>query len=206
MKRHIVPFVLAAIALVATRPALAQDAETLFISAFAVNMGSAGPGGAASVDITVDRWSTAEEREQLITVMLEKGPDALLKALRKQGVKGRFRIPGLKGPDPHHLRLGLDLRYAWQVPLPEGGRRIVVIADRYIGFQEARTQPRTMDYPFTLIEMRVGPDGKGEGKMSVATKISFDKKERRVELENYSSEPVRLNALQVKAKATGGKQ
>ena len=85
--------------------------------------------------------------------------------------------------------------------LPEGGRRIVVITDRYIGFQEARAQPRTMDYPFTLIEMRVNKDGEGEGKMSVATKIAFDKKEKQVELENYSSEPVRLNALNVKAKS-----
>jgi hypothetical protein len=36
--------------------------------------------------------------------------------------------------------------------------------------------------------------------MAVATKITFDKKEKRVELENYSSEPVRLNALEVKVK------
>ena len=35
----------------------------------------------------------------------------------------------------------------------------------------------------------------GEGKMAYATKISFDKKKNTVELENYSSEPVRLQTV-----------
>jgi hypothetical protein len=36
--------------------------------------------------------------------------------------------------------------------------------------------------------------------MAVATKISFDKKQNEIELENYSSEPVRLNNVKVKVK------
>jgi hypothetical protein len=99
------------------------------------------------------------------------------------------------------LRLGHDLHYAWQTPLPDGGRRIVIATDRYIGFREAANQPRTTDYPFTLIEIRVNKEGKGEGKMAVATKISFDKKKKQIELENYSTEPVRLNNLQMKIKS-----
>jgi hypothetical protein len=47
----------------------------------------------------------------------------------------------------------------------------------------------------------VNKEGKGEGKMAVATKISFDKKKKQIELENYSSEPVRLNNLQMKIKS-----
>jgi hypothetical protein len=37
--------------------------------------------------------------------------------------------------------------------------------------------------------------------MAVATKISFDKKKNTIELENYSSEPVRLNEVKVKVKS-----
>jgi hypothetical protein len=103
-------------------------------------------------------------------------------------------------PDPHHLALGIDLHYAWQTPLPDGGRRIVLATDRYIDFREARNQPRSIDYPFTLIEIRTNKDGEGEGKMSVATKITFDKKKNVIELENYASEPVRLNNVKVKVK------
>jgi len=177
------------------------QAEKLDITAFAVNMSTIATGANAVVDITVNRWSTAEERERLINTMLEKGSDALLKELQKAPAKGRFRIPGMRPPDPHHLGLGLDLRYAWQAPLPDGGRRIVLAMDRYIGFEEARSQPRTIDYPFTLMEIRVDKSGRGEGKMAVATKISFDKKNKQIELENYGSEPVRLNNVQVKVKS-----
>ena len=174
--------------------------EKLEITAFAVNMSNIGPGSSAVVEIDIDRWSTAAEREHLITTMVEKKENELLKALQKMPSHGRFSIPGLVGPDPHQLRLGNPLRYAWQTAQPDGGRRIVIATDRYIGFAEARNQPRTIDYPFTLFEIRVNKAGEGEGKMAVATKISFDKKKNAIELENYSSEPVRLNNVKVKVK------
>jgi hypothetical protein len=174
--------------------------EKLEITAFAVNMSNIGPGSSAVVNIDIDRWSTPAERELLITTMVEKKENELLKALQKMKSCGRFSIPGLVGPDPHQLRLGNPLRYAWQTPSPEGGRRIVIATDRYIGFAEARNQPRTIDYPFTLFEIRVDKNGEGQGKMAVATKISFDKKKNAIELENYSSEPVRLNEVKVKVK------
>jgi hypothetical protein len=169
------------------------NAEKLYITAFAVNMSNIAPGANASVDIRINSWSTDEERATLITTMLEKGSDALLRELQKQPSRGRFSIPGIMGRDPLQLRLGHDLRYTRQVPLPDGGRRIVIATDRYISFAEARNQPRSFDYRFTLTEIHVDKDGKGEGKMAVATKINFDKKKNQIELENYASEPVRLN-------------
>lgn len=189
------------VALAATTPAAhAQNAEKLQISAFAVSMGTTATGSTAVVDMHITNWSTAAERSRLIDTMVEKGPDAALRQLQKLAVKGRFRLPSLTGPDPAQLRLGHDLRYAFQTPLEDGGRRIVVITDRYIGFREASNQPRTVDYPFTLIEIRVNAKGEGTGKMSVATKITFDRKDQRIELENWSSEPVRLNQVKVSAK------
>ena len=202
MKQSTLWFVVCALALFgAATPAPAQELGKLEITAFAVNMSNIGPGSATTVDLTVDRWSTAAERTDILTTMVEmKNQDALLKALQKSTVKGRFRIPGLVGPDPHQLRLGHDIRYAWQSPLPDGGTRIVLGMDRYIGFQEARSQPRTMDYPFTLIEIRVNKAGEGEGKMAIATMIDYDKDKKQLILENYSSEPVRLSKVTAKAK------
>jgi hypothetical protein len=66
-----------------------------------------------------------------------------------------------------------------------------------MSFFELRDQPRTVDYPFTLIEIHLNRDGEGEGRMAYATKISFDKKKNAVELENYSSEPVRLTTVKM---------
>jgi len=64
--------------------------------------------------------------------------------------------------------------------------------DRRIGFWEAANQPRSIDYPFTVIEMRLNRDGEGEGKMSIATKITLDKDKKMLELENYGTQPVLL--------------
>lgn len=174
--------------------------DKLEITAFAVNMNNIA-GASAVVDITVTSWSSAEERTRLISTVLEKGNDALLRELQNAPAKGRIRIPAAKPPDPHHLALGLDLRYAWQTPLPDGGTRIVLGTDRYIGFEEARRQPRTIDYPFSLIEIHVDKNGKGQGKFAVATKIEFDKKNNQIQLENYGIEPVRLTTVTVKKKS-----
>lgn len=177
-----------------------SNGDKLEISAFAVNMSNIGTGATATVAITIDSWSTEKEREHLVTTMLTKGQAALLRELQKARVHGRFRIPGLSGPDPLQLRLGHDIHYAWQTPLPEGGRRIVLATDRHIGFREARNQPRTIDYPFTVMEIHVDKDGNGQGKAAVATKITFNKSTNTIELENYASEPVRLNEVKVTVK------
>ena len=89
-------------------------------------------------------------------------------------LKGRIRLPNWQGPDPNNYRLGWDLRYTWHEPLPEGGERIMIATDRYMSFWELRNQPRTVDYPFTFLEIRFPKEGKGEGRMALANQIRFD--------------------------------
>ena len=170
----------------------------LRLSAFAINMSTAQRGrNTAVMDIRITRWSTPEERERLISVAVEKGQNALLSALQKMPDHGKISIPGWTGPDPHNARLGWVLHYAFATPGEDGGLRIGIATDRYIGGWEAREQPRTIDYPFSLIEIRLDNEGKGVGKMAVATKIEFDKKKNQMVLENYASEPVRLNEVKI---------
>lgn len=184
-------------------PSAGQNAPAalpLRLSAFAVNMSTIAPGTTAILDISITRWSSAKEREGLIITAMEKGPDALLRALQKMPFHGHMAIPAWAGPDPHNVRLGWDLHYAASSPLDDGGQRLTIATDRYIGFFEAREQPRTIDYPFSLIEIRLDKNGKGTGKFAVATKIEFDKKKNQIVLENYSSEPVRLNNVKIEGR------
>ena len=170
----------------------------LRLSAFAVNMSTVQAGrNTAVIDLRITRWSTPAEREKLINIAVEKGQDALLRELQRMPNHGKISIPGWQGPDPHNARLGWTLHYAFATPDEDGGVRIGIATDRYIGFWEARNSPRTIDYPFTLIEIRLDRGGKGVGKMAVATKIDFDKKKRQMVLENYASEPVRLNEVKI---------
>ena len=193
---------LALAASVSRAPVIAAQSDgtlslPLRLSAFAINMSGSGARTTAVVDIRITRWSTAAERERLITTATEKNQDALLRELQKMPDHGRISIPGWTGTDPHNVRLGWQLHYTWSTPGEDGGQRIGIATDRYIGFWEARNQPRTTDYPFTLIEMRLDNAGKGVGKMAVATKIEFDKEKKQMVLENYGIEPVRLNEIKI---------
>jgi hypothetical protein len=147
----------------------------------AVNMNR---GAAGNIEIVVERWSTDANRDKLMKVMMDKGPDKLLDVLQDMPRMGYFRAPG---------QVGIDIHFARRMPQPEGGERVVLVTDRRIGFWEAANQPRSIDYPFTVIELRLNRDGEGEGKMSLATKIIADKENNIVTLENYDIQPVMLN-------------
>ena len=174
----------ALIAIAATAWPAPPGRETF--NAFAINMGSSRrPTSTSHVKITVDRWSTDEERRRLVSAFQESGDDALLKELQKLKPLGRISTPD---------SIGYDLRYAHQMPLASGGRRIIIATDRPLSWWEAANRPRSADYPYTFIEMRIGADGKGQGKMTVATKINLLGADT-IELENYDLTPVQLSNI-----------
>jgi len=198
--------VVVALVLVPALPAAKQTTaatatDKVIISGWALSMSNVATGKNQTIQIMINRWSTAAQRQHLITTFLEKKQDGLLRELQKQPELGRFNFPGYMGPDPNGtMRLGTDIRFAMSKPGDDGGRRIVIITPRVIGFREAANQPRTYDYPFSMFEMRFDRSGKGEGRMAYATQINFDKKKNTIELEYYSSEPVRLNNLTLETK------
>lgn len=155
-------------------------------TAFAVDISNTAPSARTStVDVTINRWSTDAERDRLLAVFRDKGQAALLSALQKLPVVGGITTPG---------SLKYDIHFARERQEAEGGRMIFLMTDRYIGAWEAANRPRTIDYPFTLIQLQVDKDGKGVGKASVATKIT-EAADGTIELENFSNQPVALNEV-----------
>jgi hypothetical protein len=141
------------------------------------------------VKITIDRWSSEDERRRLVSAFTESGTDAFLKELRKLKPLGRISTPD---------SIGYALHYAHQVPLASGGRRIIIATDRPLSYWEVVNRPRSVDYPYTVIEMRIGADGKGQGKMNVATQVhAFGDI---IELENYDFTPVQLSNIRASRK------
>lgn len=191
--------VAAMVALIAAIPGVsAQNAAVEEFTAFAINTNtrmSGGPGAnrptTATLTIRVERWSTAAERDSLMAILKEE-PDvnranqALLTALQRMPTSGRIRESNT---------LGWDLRFTQQTPLPDGGRRIVIATDRPIGMWEARNRPRTIDYPFTILELRLDKNNQGEGKMLADTRLIVDRATNTLVLENYDVAPVRLNRI-----------
>jgi hypothetical protein len=174
--------------LVSALPALAQKSRPIEVfTAFAAALGT---GRTNIVEISVNRWSTDEERDRLLTTLQEFGQDKLLDTLQKiRPPVGYMRTPS---------SIGYDLYYGRNHPQPDGGRRVVFATNRRVSFREAANNARSMDYQFTLIELRLGPDGKGEGKLVPAAKVAWDHDAHRIEIENYAALPVDL--IQVTAK------
>jgi hypothetical protein len=143
-------------------------------------------GGTAQIEIAVNRWSTDAERKRLLMTLADKGPDKLLDTLKDMPKVGFIRQTS---------SIGWDLRYSRHTPLPDGGESVVVATDRPISGWEAINQPRTIDYPFTVVELHLNASGEGEGKMSYATKITADKKTDSIVLENWGTSPVLLQGV-----------
>jgi hypothetical protein len=176
--------VAAAVAL-AMSSAAAQDASNSpreVFTANAVNNSNIGAAGITRVQIVITRWSTDGETEHLLSVFNEKGPEALLRALQKTQRVGSISTPG---------SLRYDLHYARELAADEGGRRIVLGTDRPMGFFEAADHPRSSEYPFTIIELRLNAKNQGVGKLSYATKITSVGGV--LVLENFADQPIMLN-------------
>jgi hypothetical protein len=140
--------------------------------------------GAGTVQIDVTRWSTAAERTKLLDVLRSKGAEKLLDVLRDMRPVGTIKTPD---------SLAYDLRYARESAGEDGGRRIVLATDRPIGFWEASRNARTLDYPFTVIQMEMGRDGKGKGTLSYATKVIAAGED--IILENFGTQPIMLTEI-----------
>ncbi len=164
----------------------AQGPAPQIFNGVAVNPGT--PGGASGtgqlevVTVIIERWSTEQERQALIQAFDQKGADGLLSVLQKMERLGTLRASST---------LGWDLRYAVQVPTEDGGRRVIVATERKVSHWQAGSDKRT-GYPFTLVELHLDKDDKGDGRLSVATKIHRSKDGQHFELENYSAEPIQL--------------
>jgi hypothetical protein len=180
----------------AQKPAVEEKPAIEEFTAFAVNTNSrpTGPNRptTAQLSITIERWSTDKERESLLAIVNEQSSNArrmnesLLQALQRMPRVGRIREAN---------SLGWDLRYARQAAMDEGGRQIFLATDRPIPFWEARDQPRSFDYRFTFLEMRLDKENRGEGKMLADTRLIIDRRTNDLVLEHYDLQPVRLNQI-----------
>ena len=191
--RNSVSALVALLALTTTVAPAAQNGDTpIRYTATAVNMGTPVRWTTLTVDMVVERWSSDAERDQLLGILRDKGPDKLLDVLRDLPRVGYIRTPD---------STGYDLHFARRHPGEDGGERVVLATDRYITFWEAANRPRTIDYPFTVIDLRIGPNGEGEGKMSLFAKIEFDKENNTIVLEDYGTQPVLLKNVKREASA-----
>ena len=88
--------------------------------------------------------------------------------------------------------LGYAIRYAYRIPQPGGGERVLLATERRLGGWNELWRPASppTDYAFTLIELRVNAAGHGEGKATLTGKVAVDPEVKTIALENYAGAPV----------------
>jgi hypothetical protein len=150
------------------------------------------PGGVTGRSTTIPfsiyiyDYSTDQEVERLAGILSKKGSEALRQELWDLE-KGWLRIGN---------SLGYPVAVARSQPKEDGGRRIVLFADRPIQFFEVWNNLRSQDYPFSYVEIDLGRDGTGEGKMFGAAKVRMAAGV--VSVESYGAVPARLLGVRVR--------
>ena len=203
---------------IAPRPAYAQPAPGGEVTLTATSANVAEPGN--QVTIQIFRWSTDEERAPIVAAFnpppSATSGGAARGATGRGGRggpaadgrgRGRGSPPGpevtpieamgrviSKAPSIGYIwtedATGYAIKYAFRLPLPDGGERIILATDRRLGAHTAAWQPvvstSLTNYTFTLIEMRLDAKRRGDARTSLTTAVVVDKDAATVALENYA--------------------
>ena len=185
-RRIAVGLALAALAALTPGPTPASEKETFFATVLqTANMRLPG-GGTFQITMTVEEWTSVEERQRLLTVFKESGSEALMKELRK--MKAGFIVPPAFARWP-----SWEVDVASSIPQPDGGRIVRLFTERPIAFGEAYYSTRSKDYEFGIIELRLDAKGEGEGATIPAAKLSMnDEGQIVVETLPYTTGPQKL--------------
>ncbi|MCU0232762.1 MAG: hypothetical protein MUE90_01840 [Thermoanaerobaculales bacterium] len=184
--------------------AAAQEEPESFREQFtarAVSMGTSSPpilppGTTATIDINITRWTTDEEHQQLFDVLAKKGQRALVREMRRQPETGWIRvITAGRGGNTTTRTPSERLRYARQIPLENGGRRLILAFDRPITMSEALQQPRWRNFDVTIFFIDLDAENVGEGQLAIGVQLRVEQETNTLKIVNFATEPVRLTRV-----------
>ena len=112
----------------------------------------------------IERWSTDAERDRTAATIADGGPATLLDAFRDVPRIGSIYWPG---------GLEYTVRYARRQARPDGGADVVLVTDRPL-WMWWDSKAASTDYPFTVLHLRLGKDGTGEGRASMGVTVTGD--------------------------------
>ena len=169
--------------------AVAQTETVERFTATTVNMQPEGE----AIRIDVLRWPSQTDRREVLS-HLRGAEQEDADAAREDSPLVGYLWPSSGG-------LGFALIYAHRFTAQDGGEHITVVTRRPLGppgwapwQATGGTRSMTAD-DFTVVELRLDSSGNGEGKMSLATEVTFDENVNTVSLANYDAAPILLEDL-----------
>jgi len=169
-------------------PAGAED-ESKNIEQYKANaMIRTGGGGGSMVEISISRWSSDDERDEVRQAIREAG-DLRERRHVAQVLRGQKRT----GHAFRAGRRGYPLRYARSFDMGDGERQILLATDRPVSFGEVYNQQQYGDFDCAVIVLKVDKDGNGEGLLSIGTEITWNEESSQPEVTNVTSQPIMLS-------------
>ena len=189
MKRKLIIGMALIVALfLAVAPGMAKE-KTPIIAKYKANaMAQGGPTGSTMVELQIYRWSSDEERGQILAAVKaatgskpnDRGVAKELRGLQKTGY---VWFAG---------RQGYPLRYARKFDMGDGKTQIILATDRPVSFGEVYSQSQAGDWDVSLMLLNLGKDGKGDGLLSMGTEVTWNESAGKIEVSNVSSQPTKL--------------
>ncbi len=140
-------------------PALAQIER---FDGTIANTTGVGP-GLQQFTIRVERYTSDAEADRFFDLLNDEGPEALQRSIWAVET-ARFQLVG---------QLGHSLGLARSQDAGDGVRIIRFVAARPISLSEQIDSTRSLDYPFTVIVLRLDETGRGDGLFVPAAKLSI---------------------------------
>ena len=202
-------FFLVVVVLVLTVVPSAEAAESdeleINIKARAISALNISRATADLIDIRVTRWSTDEERDELVQMLESKGNHALAAALNEIEGTGWARFDPRGGGGPGRDPRKTTLRYAREVDLGDT-KEVILITNHYIGYgpdPQAADGAKLAEYPLSFVLLRFHQDDKGGwkkgiGRMFVGAKIRFDSSGGKFVIDAFPTDPVYLKDVTFK--------
>jgi len=169
-------------------PVVAKEKIPIIAKYKANAMAQGGPTGTTMVELQIYRWSSDEERGEILEVIKDatggKSNDrAVAKELRGQKKTGYVWFAG---------KQGYPLRYARKFDMGDGKTQIILATDRPVSFGEVYSGSQAGDWDVTMMLLNLDKDGKGDGLLSMGTEVKWNDSTKKLEVTNVTSQPVKL--------------
>jgi hypothetical protein len=140
----------------------------------------------ADVQIKADvlRWSSDDERAEVISALQSEAPADALKELPSMGVVWR-----------ENSSVGNSIKYAHRTRTENGGERVTLVTEKQIAYTSFKpwqaAQPAAdVSTAYTVIEMNIAASGNGQGTMSLGAEVSIDTEAALIGLAAENSAPL----------------
>jgi hypothetical protein len=145
-----------------------------------------------SFTLRINGTTPGGEAARYLRTLQDDGQEGLLRAVRNNDL-GTFSLGG---------QPALRLNAVTVDDLGGGRQRIRAVMQRWIGFGELRGGYRSVDYPFSYVEIILDRSGSGEGTFIPAAQIRFRNKngQQQVEIEDFGTFPGRLMGIKMRGR------